>query len=169
MMKTMNLEIRAAKLAEIDSAIQILLDATTWLEGVGEMRWNKHQFRLETLTPLAHSGELHLAFRDGQAVGTMYLQPEDQVFWSDMQKAESLFIHKLALSQQARGTGVATAMIEFAKLEVRRRERKYLRLDCRDHPKIRAIYENAGFKLRDIDMFIGSVFCRYELNLQQNT
>ncbi len=165
----MNLEIRPVTINEMGSAIQILLDATTWLEGTGEMRWNKNQFTRENLTPLVQTGELHLVFRGNIAVGTMYLQLEDQIFWSDVPAAESLFIHKLAVAQEARGTGVALAMIEFAKLEVLRRKRKYLRLDCRDQPKIRAIYENAGFKLRDIGEFVGSVFCRYEIDLQKNT
>ena len=162
-MSTMNLEIRPATLEEVGDAIRILVEASFWLEQAGEMRWRPEQFTVEALEPLVRSGELHLAFRSGTAVGTMYLQLEDQTFWSDVPATESLFIHKLAIAQEARGTGVANAMIEFAKLEVRRRERKYLRLDCRDHPKIRAVYENAGFTLRDIGMFVGSMFCRYEL------
>ena len=163
MMNAVNLEIRPATFEEIPKAIRILVEASLWLEQAGEMRWKPEQFTQATLEPLVHSGELHLAFCSGTAVGTMYLQLEDQIFWSDVPPAESLFIHKLAVAQEARGTGVANAMIEFAKLEVQRHGRKYLRLDCRDHPKIRAAYENAGFRLRDIGMFVGSMFCRYEL------
>ena len=95
----------------------------------------------------------------------MYLQLEDQVFWSDVPMAESLFIHKLAVSLEARGTCVAQALLEFAKFEVRRRGRQYLRLDCSKNAKIRAVYEKAGFKLRDIGEFFKMVVCRYEIDL----
>ncbi len=129
------------------------------------MRWRPEQFSPDLLEPLVHSGELYLALRDDKPVGTMYLQLEDQLFWSDVPMGESLFIHKLAVGLEARGTGVAPALIAFAKLEVQRQGRKFLRLDCRDHPKIRALYENAGFQLRDIGSFVNSVFCRYEIDL----
>ncbi len=129
------------------------------------MRWKPEQFTRSMLEPLVHSGELHLAFQNERAVGTMYLQLEDQFFWSDVPPSESLFIHKVAVSVEARGTGVSQALIEFAKLEVRRLKRQYLRLDCRDNPKIRALYENARFSLRDIGMFGDSIFCRYEIQV----
>ncbi len=159
----MAFEIRPARLGEIDAASTMLIQAANWLAQLGEMRWKPEQFSPEVLEPLVHSGELHLAFRDDSAVGTMYLQPEDRAFWSDVPMGESLFIHKLAVGLETRGIGVAQALIEFGKLEVRRRERKYLRLDCRNHPKIRAIYENAGFELRDIGEFTNTIFCRYEM------
>lgn len=159
----MSLEIRPATLEEIAEATRILVEAATWLAQTGEMRWRPDQFSREMLEPLVESGELYLAFRGEHAVGTMYLQLEDQAFWSDVPAAESLFIHKLAVSLEARGTRVSQALIEFSKLEVLRRGRKYLRLDCRDHTKIRALYENAGFKLRDIGEFFNTMFCRYEI------
>lgn len=162
----MSLEIRRATLDEVPQASSILIEAAHWLAQTGELRWKPEQFSRDLLEPLVHSGELYLAFRANKAVGTMYLQPEDQTFWSDVPKTESLFIHKLAVGLGARGTGVSQALIEFAKLEVRRLGRKFLRLDCRDEPKIRAIYENAGFELRDIGEFFNSIFCRYEIELQ---
>jgi GNAT superfamily N-acetyltransferase len=162
----MPLEIRLATLENIDDATRILVEAANWLARTGEIHWRAEQFNRELLEPLVDSGELYLAFRDAHAVGTMYLQLEDQFFWSDVPQAESLFIHKLAVSLDARGTGVSQALIEFARLEVRRRERQYLRLDCRDHPKIRTLYENAGFQLRDIGLFGNSIFCRYEIHLK---
>ena len=165
MIRGMSLEIKPATLEELDQASSILIDAANWLAQTGEMRWKPEQFSPALLEPLVHSGELYLAFRDDKAVGTMYLQLEDQTFWSDVPKAESLFIHKLAVSLDARGTGVSQALIEFAKLEMQRRGRKFLRLDCRDDPNIRSIYQNAGFELRDIGEFVGSVFCRYEIKL----
>jgi GNAT superfamily N-acetyltransferase len=162
----MPLKIRPATLEDVDAVSRILVEAANWLAQIGEMRWRPEQFTRSKLEPLVHSGELYLAFRGELAVGTMYLQLEDQFFWSDVPQAESLFIHKLAVSLGARGTGVSQALIEFAKLEVRRLERQYLRLDCRNHPKIRALYENSGFHLCDIGLFDNSIFCRYEIHLK---
>ncbi len=161
----MAFEIRPAILKDIDAASKILIEAANWLAQTGEMRWKPEQFSFDLLEPLVHSGELYLAFRGLQAVGTMYLQLEDQAFWSDVPMGESLFIHKLAVNLDARGLGVSQALIEYAKLEVRRRERKYLRLDCRDHAKIRALYENTSFELRDTAEFLDTTLCRYEIKL----
>lgn len=158
-------EIRLATNNDIASASSILIEAAHWLAQTGEMRWSPAQFSPVSLEPLVDSGELYLAFRDDKAVGTMYLQPEDQVFWSDVPMAESLFIHKLAVSLNARGLGVSRALIEFSILEVRRRGRKYLRLDCRNEPNLRALYEDAGFLLRDIGEYFNTIFCRYEMKI----
>jgi GNAT superfamily N-acetyltransferase len=161
----MAFEIRPASLEDIDAASSILIEAANWLSQSGEMRWKTEQFSPGLLEPLVASGELYLAFLNDKAVGTMYLQLEDQVFWSDVPKAESLFIHKLAVSLEARGTGVSQALIGFAKLEVIRRERKFLRLDCRDTHKIRNLYENAGFELHDIGEYFKTMFCRYQMKI----
>jgi GNAT superfamily N-acetyltransferase len=158
-------EIRPATLNDLEVASSILIEAAIWLAQTGEMRWRPEQFSPDLLEPLVHSSELFLAFRGDEAVGTMYLQLEDQVFWSDVPMGESLFIHKLAVGLEARGTGVSQALIEFAKLEVQCRGRKFLRLDCRNNPKIRALYENAGFELRDIGEFFKTIFCRYEITV----
>ncbi len=163
----MALEIRLATNNDIAAASSILIEAAHWLAQTGELRWRPEKFSPDLLEPLVDSGELHLSFRDNKAVGTMYLQLEDQAFWSDVPKSESLFIHKLAVSLDARGSGVSQALIEFAKLEVRRRKRNYLRLDCRDEPNLRALYENAGFELRDIGEFFNTKFCRYEIKIRE--
>lgn len=161
----MAFEIRPARLEDLDDASSILVEAANWLSQTGEMRWKPEQFSHDLLEPLVNSGELYLAVQGSRAVGTMYLQPEDAFFWSDVAASESLFIHKLAVSLEARGTGVSQALIEFAKLEVLYHGRKFLRLDCSDNPKIRALYENAGFELRDIGKYSNTLFCRYEIKL----
>jgi GNAT superfamily N-acetyltransferase len=164
----MTLEVRLATIDEVHHATRILVEAANWLSQTGEMRWQPEQFSREMLSPLVNTGELYLAFRDEHAVGTMYLQLEDAFFWSDVPACETLFIHKLAVSLEARGMGVSQALIEFAKLEVQRRGRKYLRLDCRDQAKIQRLYQSAGFGLRDIGLFGDSIFCRYEIDLTQS-
>jgi GNAT superfamily N-acetyltransferase len=151
---------------EIPEAIKILVQASERLEQLGIPLWKPEQFRPETLEPLAHSGELHLAFFNHKAVGTMYLQLEDELFWSDEPPGESLFIHKLAVASQARGTGVARAMMAFSKLEVRRLKRKFLRLDCADRSALRRLYEGEGLVFRDF-VQVGSFYaCRYELEIR---
>lgn len=76
----------------------------------------------------------------------MALVDHDPLLWPDIQKGESLFIHRLAVKRTGAGKGISHALINFAKEECRRRNINYLRLDCHQfREKVRKIYENEGF------------------------
>ena len=76
----------------------------------------------------------------------MALADYDPVFWPDVQKGESLFLHKLAVKRPAGGKGVSNALIHYAKNECRKRNIKYIRLDCHQfRDKVRKLYESEGF------------------------
>jgi GNAT superfamily N-acetyltransferase len=51
----------------------------------------------------------------------MALVDYDPLLWPDIQKGESLFIHKLAVKRRAAGNGVSNFLIRFAKEECKRR------------------------------------------------
>jgi GNAT superfamily N-acetyltransferase len=66
------------------------------------------------------------------------------------------------------GRGVSTALLEFARERLYDTGRAWLRLDCADRTKLRAVYEGFGFRHRDTRIMrvsSGEVFtvCRYEL------
>jgi GNAT superfamily N-acetyltransferase len=96
----------------------------------------------------------------------MRLQPRDEAFWDDVPSEESLFIHKLAVDNDVRGRGVSTALLEFARAEAVARGKRWLRLDCANRPKLRALYENFGFQFRDFKIVHGFEICRLELRLE---
>ena len=129
-------------------AADILSEAAQWLTERGIPLWPPGEISPERLAPLAERGELYLAFSDSAAQGTLILQEEDALFWPDEPAGESLFLHKLAISRAAAGTGIAQRMIESAADEARRRRKRYLRLDCdANRPPLHRFYQSAGFTL----------------------
>ena len=70
----------------------------------------------------------------------------DPFFWPGIEKGESLFIHKLAVTKAARKSGVSDALMETFKKHGAERGVKTLRLDTHAlRPKLRAFYERHGF------------------------
>lgn len=138
--------IRQASSEDIPIIEGILLDAVNWLDNIGNSLWTKKQVSWQGLSRYYSPENFYIAYLDGEAVACMALVDYDPMFWPDVQKGESLFIHKLAVKRTGAGKGVSKALIHFAKKECKDINIKYLRLDCdllRD--KVRKIYENEGF------------------------
>lgn len=82
---------------------------------------------------------------DGRAIGVCWLLFEDKEFWGP-DDGEALYLHRLAVAAEVRGQGQSPRIIDWALAEVRRRGRRWLRLDClQANLRLRAFYENQGF------------------------
>lgn len=153
---------RYATIADLKSAAPVLQSAARRLVVKGEPLWDPASFTPASLETWL--GELCVATLEGGAVvGAMRLQPEDPAFWPEVPHGSSLYVHKLAVSDAARGRGVAQALLEFARSEANARGRAWLRLDCADRPALRAVYERFGFQYRDTREVHDFTVCRYEL------
>jgi GNAT superfamily N-acetyltransferase len=161
-----HLDIRPATPAEAPVSAAILMEVVRWLEAKGEPLWTPEQVTAERLAKHAEAGELHIARRDGLAVGTFLLQWEDRFAWPDVPAGESAFVHKLAVIREAAGSGVATAMLDWATRRAAERGRKYLRLDCAPRPKLCAFYERVGFRQHSEVQVGRYTLVRYEMQLQ---
>ncbi|NLG88583.1 MAG: GNAT family N-acetyltransferase [Clostridiaceae bacterium] len=138
--------IRRASVNDIPVIEDILLDVVNWLDSTGNSLWTKEQISWQGLSRYYSAENFYIAYLDGDAAGCMALVDHDPAFWPDIQKGESLFIHKLAVKRSGAGKGVSIYLINFAKEECRRRNIKYLRLDCHQfRDKVRKLYENEGF------------------------
>jgi GNAT superfamily N-acetyltransferase len=70
----------------------------------------------------------------------------DPEFWPEEPPEDSTFIHRLAVRRQYAGTGVSSALIDWAVERTRSLGRHYLRLDCDAlRPRLREFYERHGF------------------------
>jgi GNAT superfamily N-acetyltransferase len=160
------MQTRHATHADLESAVSILKNAAQRLEDAGQPLWNPVSFTTATLELIFRAGELCVAILEGNVVGVMYLQERDDAFWSDVPPDESLFVHKLAVDNAMRGRGVSTALLEFARVEALAQGKRWLRLDCADRPKLRAVYERFGFQFRDSRVVNDFRICRLELSLE---
>lgn len=138
--------IRQASKDDIPVIEGILLDAVNWLDSTGNSLWTKEQVTWAGLSRYYSAENFYLAYLDGEAVGCVALVDHDPLLWPDIQKGESLFIHKLAVKRTGAGKGVSKALIDLAKAECKDRNIKHIRLSCHQfHDKVRKIYENEGF------------------------
>ena len=81
----------------------------------------------------------------------MALIEDDPFFWPDIKHSEALFIHKLAVTNTARKTGVSVALLNYAKEQGRKLGVETIRLDTdASRPKTRKFYENNGFEMVEI-------------------
>lgn len=138
--------VRRAEERDIPAIEAILLDAVAWLDGCGQSLWARDAVSWARLSQSFTPGDFCLALANGEPAGCMALIDFDPMFWPDLQKGESLFIHKLAVVRACAGKGVSKELLDFAKDEAKRRGIGAVRLDCHQHrQKLRAVYERNGF------------------------
>ncbi len=139
-------EIKQAQVNDIAIIENILLDTIDWLNEMGQPLWSTEDVKWSTLAKSYHIADFYIAFLNGKPAGCMALVDYDPFFWPDVGKSEALMIHKLAVTKAARKTGVADALINYAKGEGSRRKVSSIRLDCHQYrDKLRAFYEQHGF------------------------
>jgi len=132
----------------IDTAIieDILRDSVRWLDAIGQSMWREDQITWVRLSRDFSISDFRIALLDGVPAACMAVVDHDPVFWPDVKKGRSLFIHKLAVKRFAAGKGLSDALIADAKAMCVDRGIAALRLDCaQDRPKLRTVYERNGF------------------------
>ncbi len=155
--------IRTATPAEGDEISSILAEAEEWLRGEGMPMWLPEELGVDRLRRDVAAGMHHLAIVDGDVAGTLRFQLEDEEYWPDLPAGESAFVHRLAVRRRFAGTGVGTALLDWAAERALNLGRRTLRLDCDwNRPRLRAFYERNGF-IHHSDRQVGPFFvARYE-------
>lgn len=150
------LHITRGAAADVDAALAVLREAAQWLIERGTPLWLPDELAPEPLRHAAEAGELCLARIGGEVAGMMLLQSRDPLFWPEAREGEALYVHRLAVRRAVAGRGVARAILDWAADEARSAGSAYLRLDCADRPKLRALYESCGFRFhspKDVGRF----------------
>lgn len=140
--------IRKAVEEDIDVIEDILRDAVLWMNvnNIPNL-WNKENIRWNRISESYSINDFYIAYVGNKPVGCMAVTDEDKTYWKDIEKGTSLYIHKLAVKQEARGRGISKELIDYAKEKAVTNNIKFLRLDCNaERMKLRAIYEKQGFK-----------------------
>ena len=124
----------------------ILLEVVNWLESINQPLWNPAQVKWERLSKQFSPDNFYIAYIDNIPAGCMALVDYDPFFWPDIEKGDSLFIHKLAVRRFAAGKGISTALFEYAADKCREKNIKTLRLDTDgNRKKVVKVYEDFGF------------------------
>jgi GNAT superfamily N-acetyltransferase len=163
----MNLVIHQATRQDINTVAEILGEAARWLEQTGRLMWRDDELTPPRITQDVEAGLFFIAECDGDVAGVVKFQLEDELFWPDVPRGESAYVHRLAVRRSFAGGGVSSALLTWAVERARSLQRKYLRLDCEaSRPKLRAVYERFGF-VHHSNRQIGPYFVsRYEYKVR---
>jgi GNAT superfamily N-acetyltransferase len=124
----------------------ILGEAARWLDQNGMSLWKAGELSPSSIGNDVNDSLFFLAECNGEAAGTVKFQLEDLVFWPDVLREESAFIHRLAVKRNFAGGHVSSALLQWAVERTRSLGRRYLRLDCvASRPRLRAIYDVLDF------------------------
>jgi GNAT superfamily N-acetyltransferase len=164
----MQLSIRQATPQDIDAVAEILGEAGRWLEEQGMPMWHQDELQPNRIVEDVDSGQFFLAECDGVPAGAIRFQLEDRLFWPDVPRDDSAFVHRLAVRRRFAGGEVSSALLLWAIARTHTLGRRYLRLDCEaSRARLRAVYERVGFRFHS-NKQVGPYFvARYEYDVTE--
>ena len=158
-----DLEVRQARLEDVDVVGDILREAAGWLRASGRELWREDELTSSMVAADIESGGVFLASIEGEPAATLRFQLSDDLFWPDVPSGEAAFIHRLAVKRRYAGGGLSSALLHWSADRAARLGRRLLRLDCEhSRTKLRGVYEQFGFRWHS-DRRVGPYFvARYE-------
>lgn len=148
---------------DLETASGVLTDAATRLLERGEALWPLPSLTPERLLRHYPLESWRVAWRGAQAVGAFALLGADPLFWPEDPPGEARYLHKLGVHPDAQGGRLAHRLLDEAARETREAGGAFLRLDtAAERPKLRALYESAGFRAVDERTVKGFFVVRYE-------
>ena len=165
----MAIVVRQATADDTRALVDILTEALHWVERLdGTIMWVEGELEEGLVRAEAEAGMFVVAEAEGRIIGAVRFQLEDQLFWPDIDGSDSAFVHRLAVRRSHAGQGVSTALLQWAVDRARALGKRYLRLDCdADRPRLRALYEQFGFRLHSHRQVGAYYVSRYELQILQ--
>lgn len=144
--------IRQAEASDLDHIVQWRTDAARWLASLGSDQWSDAGLSDEAFIARVRdsisNGETWMAEQDGQPVGTIAVdQWTDEGLWSAVERAESMFIHRMIISRGSSGQGIGKLLLDHADKVAANHGKRWIRLDAWTTNKgLHAYYESAGFR-----------------------
>jgi GNAT superfamily N-acetyltransferase len=133
-------------LGELYHLREILIECSEVMAKLGESRWEAAHFEVSYLEELVRQHQLFVVLVNDKIAGTFKVQHHDSLFWPEMNHEEAVYLHKIALSKSARGRGLTSEIIAWAKSYTSSKNRTFLRLDTdRKRPGLCKLYEGLGF------------------------
>ena len=160
--------VRQAKAADAATIQGMLEEAAAWVDALGVVMWDEGELDPGRLDSEVAAGQFFIADVDGVAAGAVRFQLEDQLFWPDLARDDSAFLHRLVVRRCFKGQGVSTALMQWATSHARALGKRWLRLDCdANRPKLRSLYEGFGFRFHSFRQVGPYYVARYEYRLSE--
>lgn len=144
--------IRQATTQDVKQIAALLRHKAELLQAGGSEQWSAYlKADLDALVAADLSaGRLYVYEQDSPLLGSIALLPSldwDKALWDD---AEGLYIHRIVVSESAKGLGVGKQLIQHV-IAVATAEQERLRLDCvATNSFLNTYYSSFGFESRGI-------------------
>jgi hypothetical protein len=160
-------DLRVAGSGEAEVSAAIIEEVAAWGASQGYPSWLPGSFTgpdslgMSRLRGDIAARSLYLVWRGGTPVATFSLLERDTMYWPAA-RDEALYLHRFAVRRAAAGAG--RHAVEWCLREARRRDRRYVRLDClAENRGIRRYYERFGFAAVDETVIDGTRYSLYEV------
>jgi GNAT superfamily N-acetyltransferase len=145
MTMTGEVSLRPATLDDLETMLEILRAAQSWLAERHIDQWNR-PFTAAWLESRIASGECWIAEQAGEPVGVCRLLWEDRLFWGERDRGQSAYIHTLAIRRDRAGQQIGAHILTSIADLARARNRATLRLDCvAANHRLIAYYQSHAF------------------------
>lgn len=164
------MEIRKAKTEDIKVVIDIIKNAIIDMESEGIYQWDNIYPNEDVITKDIYEENLFVYFDEDIIKGFITLNEfQDKEYESINWKyntGKNLIIHRLCISPEFKGKGIATALIIFAERLGKENKYESIRLDTftQNHHACK-LYEKNGFEKRGFVTFRKGEFICYEKEL----
>jgi ribosomal protein S18 acetylase RimI-like enzyme len=139
------LVIRPAQPGEEDIVLDLLAEATAWLNGRGIAQWPS-RFPTNSVQAQIAVGEALLVEEAQHPIATLAVAEEDTELWGP-NTAPAYYISRLAVVRRASGAHLGRRLIDWVAAKAAERGRQYVRLaTASNNPALRRYYERAGFE-----------------------
>ena len=141
--------IRRARPDEAATVADMWDEAGRWLATIGSDQW-QYPARSGRIMASIAAGECWLVETGGESVATIALDGyADPDFWSAADGPDAaLYVHRMVVRRASAGSGLGSALLDWAAGRAESAGRPWLRLDAwRTNLRLRAWYEAEGFAL----------------------
>jgi GNAT superfamily N-acetyltransferase len=144
----------------------MLEEAARWVDALGVVMWEEGELEPGRVDNEIAAGLFFIAEVSGDAAGAVKFQLEDELFWPDLIRGDSAFLHRLVVRRRYRGLGVSTTLMRWAVSRASAMGKRFLRLDCdASRAKLRRLYEEFGFRFHSFRQVGAYYVARYEYRL----
>ena len=142
------LHIRQAREADKPAIEAMYERRVRYNDAHGIHQWNPDEVSWEAFSKLYTIADYYVGTVNEKVVCGLFIVDEDALYWPDMEKGTSLYLHKICVDPAYSRNGYADAMIQYFIEKGRGEGYPDVRLDVREHKdKLRRMYERNGFQL----------------------
>ncbi len=159
------IEIKRIESEDLSDLSSVLVDTVTWLNQEMISQWPLESLSPEKLLEAYAGDEIHIGYLDDRPVCSVVIQQKDNVFWQGSNHDDALYLHKLAVVSEYRGTGLAETLVDLVCQRALALGNYHVRLDCRtNRDKLCQFYIKQAFQHQGNIMVSSSAHSLYQNN-----